>query len=132
MIMILDTIDFISAYCDRWCERCAFTSRCSAYAVRAAIAMCDNDFERALKLTFGPAPDGPPRRHSRLIEQFANYMPTEKELAGFTREKEESEERIDESRLKTTSEMASLLSSQWLTDRRERTGACRSGTRRGD
>jgi hypothetical protein len=34
-------IDFISDYCDRWCERCAFTTRCSSYAVRAATAMCD-------------------------------------------------------------------------------------------
>jgi hypothetical protein len=34
-----DRIDFISAYCDRWCERCALTTRCSAYAVEAALAM---------------------------------------------------------------------------------------------
>jgi hypothetical protein len=26
-------IDFISAYCDRWCERCPFTDRCSLFAV---------------------------------------------------------------------------------------------------
>ncbi len=32
-----DRIDFISEYCDRWCERCAFTSRCSAYAVQALL-----------------------------------------------------------------------------------------------
>ena len=38
-----DYIDFISAYCDRWCERCAFTSRCSAYAVEIAIGMCEGD-----------------------------------------------------------------------------------------
>jgi hypothetical protein len=37
----LDRIDFISEYCDRWCERCAFTSRCSAYAVQIATAMCE-------------------------------------------------------------------------------------------
>src|SRR5437868_3669578 len=24
-------IDLISAYCDRWCERCAFSSRCSVF-----------------------------------------------------------------------------------------------------
>ena len=33
-------ITFISEYCDRWCERCAFTSRCAAYAVEAALGMC--------------------------------------------------------------------------------------------
>src|SRR5206468_3255294 len=32
-------IDFIAAYCDRWCERCAYTMRCSAYACRVAIAV---------------------------------------------------------------------------------------------
>jgi hypothetical protein len=31
-----DRIDFISAYCDRWCERCAFTERCSVFAVKVA------------------------------------------------------------------------------------------------
>ena len=38
--MCSETIDFISAYCDRWCERSAFTERCSAFACDAAIAMC--------------------------------------------------------------------------------------------
>lgn len=39
-----DRIDFISEYCDRWCERCAFTGRCSAYAVKVALEMCEGDF----------------------------------------------------------------------------------------
>src|SRR5918994_7887981 len=46
--MARDYIDFISAYCDRWCERCAFTNRCSAYAVDIAAAMCGGDFETGL------------------------------------------------------------------------------------
>ena len=37
-IMNVDRIDFISSYCDRRCERCAFTSRCSLFAVQKAIA----------------------------------------------------------------------------------------------
>jgi hypothetical protein len=49
-----DRIDFISAYCDRWCERCAFTSRCSAYAVEMAEGMC-GDFRNALELALGVA-----------------------------------------------------------------------------
>src|SRR6185295_363526 len=32
-------IDFISAYCDRWCDRCAYTARCSAYACDVAAGM---------------------------------------------------------------------------------------------
>lgn len=35
-----DRIDSISSYCDRWCERCAFTDRCAVYACHVAIAMC--------------------------------------------------------------------------------------------
>jgi len=36
-------IDFISADCDRWCERCAFTARCSNSAVSSALATCDGN-----------------------------------------------------------------------------------------
>jgi hypothetical protein len=28
-----DYIDSIFNYCDRWCERCAFTSRCRSFAM---------------------------------------------------------------------------------------------------
>ncbi len=31
-------IPSIHNYCDRWCERCAFSSRCRAYAIEMAIA----------------------------------------------------------------------------------------------
>jgi hypothetical protein len=47
-----DRIAFISEYCDRWCERCAFTTRCSAYAVQAALGMC-GDLQEALQLAIG-------------------------------------------------------------------------------
>jgi hypothetical protein len=57
-----DRIDFISSYCDRWCERCAYTARCSAYACEVAVAMC-GDFVQGLELAVGtPHPvDGEPR-----------------------------------------------------------------------
>ena len=51
-----DRIDFVSAYCDRWCERCPFTQRCSAFVAMAAVAMCEDDKE-GLELAFGRAPD---------------------------------------------------------------------------
>lgn len=47
-----DRIAFISEYCDRWCERCPFTSRCAAYAVQAALGMC-GDLKEALQLAIG-------------------------------------------------------------------------------
>jgi hypothetical protein len=58
-----DYIDLISAYCDRWCERCAFTNRCSAYAMQIATAMCDGDFAAGLELAVGALrPRTKPRR----------------------------------------------------------------------
>ena len=50
--MRTERIDFISEYCDRWCERCAFTTRCAAYAVQAALGMC-GDLKEALQLAVG-------------------------------------------------------------------------------
>jgi hypothetical protein len=35
-----ERIDFISDYCDRRCERCQFTARCSLVACTVSIAMC--------------------------------------------------------------------------------------------
>jgi hypothetical protein len=35
-----DRIDLISSYCDRRCDRCAYTERCLAYACHMAIEMC--------------------------------------------------------------------------------------------
>lgn len=47
-----ERIDFISSYCDRWCERCAFTDRCSAFACDVAIGMC-GDVAAGIELAFG-------------------------------------------------------------------------------
>ena len=111
-----DRIDFISAYCDGWCERCGFTDRCSAYAVKAAIAMCDGDYSAAVELAVG-APPASDDAHSpaRLAnDRLADYQPTESELAETQREMEDREERIDESPLTTDSRMVSTLSQACL------------------
>ena len=50
--MRTERIEFISEYCDRWCERCAFTTRCAAYAVEVALGMC-GDLKEALQLAMG-------------------------------------------------------------------------------
>jgi hypothetical protein len=49
---IHSAFDFISAYCDRWCERCVFTDRCSAFACHAAIEMC-GDIADGIELAVG-------------------------------------------------------------------------------
>ena len=57
-------IEFISEYCDRWCERCAFTSRCSAYAVKTALGMC-GDLREAHRARRGCTDGGGCRQSSR-------------------------------------------------------------------
>jgi hypothetical protein len=118
-----DRIDFISAYCDRWCDRCAFTDRCSAYAIKAAIAMCDGDYAAAVELAVGAPRDAngdASRRTGLADERLADYEPTEKELDEVRREMEERDERIDESPLTTDSRIVSMLAHRCLDDLRER------------
>ena len=65
-------IDFISAYCDRWCERCAFTDRCSAYAVQIATAMCGGDSKAGVELAVGALPPRNEAERKRRIGPFSN------------------------------------------------------------
>ena len=116
-------IDFISAYCDRWCERCAFTDRCSSHAVEVALEMCDGNFRDAVELAVG-AP--PPRTaaEAKRREEFAADVgdipdPTPQEMREFDRERKAQEERIEETSLTTASERALLLSRRWLEDHAE-------------
>jgi hypothetical protein len=66
-------IDFISAYCDSWCELCPFTDRCSAFACKAAIAMC-GDAEEGIELAVGRPPSPESNEGDREFElpQFVN------------------------------------------------------------
>ena len=112
-------IDFISSYCDRWCERCAFTERCSAYAVHVATAMCDGDFSAGLELavgTPGPHSEEERERHEQFIEELEDLAPTREEAAAWEREMEEQEERLEELPLTTAAETTWLLAQGWLAD----------------
>jgi hypothetical protein len=113
----LDRIDFISAYCDRWCQRCAFTSRCSAYAVEVAMEMCDGDFRAALELAVGAPPPknaAEAAHRSAFLEELDASEPTSAEIDAFTREEEAREERLDESPITTSTEKVMTLSHAWL------------------
>lgn len=114
-----DRIDFIGEYCDRWCERCAFTERCSHFAVQAAIAMCDGDFREAIELAVGrPQPvhgERQPTTGERLAEAFAAMPPpTDKELEEISREYEERAQRVDASAISQASMDYGIGSSRWL------------------
>jgi hypothetical protein len=115
-------IDFISSYCDRWCERCAFTERCSAYAVHIATAMCDGDFAAGLELAVGVAPphtDEERERREQFLEELEDLAPTQEEAAEWEREIEEQEERLDELPMTTAAETAWILAQGWLDNHRE-------------
>lgn len=123
-----ERIDFISAYCDRWCERCAFTTRCSNYAVEAALQMCDGDLAAATELAVGAPPpmsDAEHRRRQAFLDEVLSYEPTEAELEELRREEEARNERIDEEALITATERMHLLARDWL--ERHRSAACASG-----
>jgi hypothetical protein len=112
----LDRIDFISAYCDRWCERCRFTTRCSTFAVEAATAMCGGNFEEALELAVGrphpesneeaPAPD--------WWSEIDNTEPTAAEIAEYQRREAEREARLEQLPVATQAREYSRRSHEWL------------------
>jgi hypothetical protein len=121
----IDRIDFISSYCDRWCERCAFTSRCSAYAVDIATAMCDGDREAGLELAVGtPPPEGEAEaaRREVFLASLPNEEPSEEEMERYAREQEARDERLDESPITTGARKVTLLAGNWLGDHREKIG----------
>jgi hypothetical protein len=114
--MMDDPIDFISAYCDRWCERCAFTTRCSAFRVTAAIAMC-GDAHDGLELALGAPrlPEPPAAGQTAPILDFDYEEPTPEELARFQREEEARRTRLHETSLMVLAEGIRDISWEWLT-----------------
>ena len=105
-------IDFISAYCDSWCERCAFTERCSHFAVTCAEAMCDGDFKAALELALGPAPiPGRERQKTvgqRMADAFVDDEPPQKELGDIARALDERRARLRSIRWRNRAETTRL------------------------
>ena len=60
-----DFIDGISNYCDRWCERCRFQSRCSTRAIEVRLeqvvaAGATPDEDQVVEDVLGPTPPAPP------------------------------------------------------------------------
>jgi hypothetical protein len=120
--MRTDRIDFISSYCDRWCERCAFTMRCSAFAVEVATAMCDGDFAAGVELAVGPPPSiGPIARSGRDRRRAGEDVgPTEAEAMEAARLEQEQERRLRESPILTVALGLSHLIQGWLRANRAR------------
>lgn len=81
-----DRIHLISAYCDRWCERCGFTSRCQSYAIDAAAAMC-GDFREGLRLALPRPPTARRTSQPDVSVAPASGMTAERSAAITDREK---------------------------------------------
>jgi hypothetical protein len=120
--MTEDRIDFISSYCDRWCERCSYAARCSAFACHVAVAMC-GDAAEGLELAIGtPQPEAgekPEPPAFGWLADFENAAPTAEEQAAFVAAEGERDERIAALPLTTLTRVYSSSSLEWLQDREE-------------
>ena len=115
-------VDFISAYCDRWCERCAYTARCSAFACHVAVAMC-GDYEEGLELAVGvphPVDGEPPPRGSALLMEVPEIEASPDETAEYERRDEARKARIQAAPLTTMSSAYAVTSHRWLRDHQDR------------
>lgn len=109
--MRTDRIDFISEYCDRWCERCAFTNRCSAYAVQAALGMC-GDLGEALQLAVG-APMAP-GASTQLVTKVVAVRPTPQEVRELQAEAAAHARRIKEAPLTMHAMKVAIAEHRWF------------------
>ena len=67
------------------------------HTVKAALAMCEGDVEAPSSLPSALLDLATNGWANRTCERLADYSPTEQELAAIGREREDREERIDES-----------------------------------
>jgi hypothetical protein len=119
-------IDFISAYCDRWCERCAFTERCSVFAVKVAETMCDGDLHAAMELAVGrPQPvegEREPSAGERLLKELNDLTISDKEMEEYRKLEEARRARLDRDPLSRMAHTYTMRAADWLNAHRERLG----------
>ena len=111
-------IDFISAYCDRWCERCAFTDRCSVFACTVAVGMCGGDVAAGIELAVGrpqPVDDVEDETAAaRLLADCPSVEPSPEEMATFERDEKARRARLDQVPLCSMSTTYGLRAWTWL------------------
>ena len=124
--MNTERIDFISSYCDRWCERCAFTARCPVYAVEVATAMC-GDLREGMALAVGsPHPAGAePTERRPWIDELVNVEVSAAEKAEYDRQERIRRTRLDAAQLSKRAWAYTMLSHRWLDHHSERLRASR-------
>jgi hypothetical protein len=119
-------IDFISTYCDRWCERCPLTDRCSQFAIKVAAQMCEGDFDAAMELAIGPprVPGAAPQKPlaDRMADVFGDVgEPTQQELDEIGREIDRRNARTRQHPLAEQSKDYSVAAYRWLSAARHPT-----------
>lgn len=102
-------IDFISAYCDHWCERCPFTGRCPAFAWQTA-------WERSR------ADRGDPLKALQLLLSTDRTESTESaaDVAEYSRRERARDARVEASKIMRLAMEYRECSTAWVDDRRER------------
>ena len=105
-------IDFISAYCDHWCERCAFTGRCSAFAWQTA-------WERSR------ADRGDPLKALQLLlnTDGTELTGSAADVAEYSRRERARDARVEASRIMRLAVEYHERATAWVDDRRERAAA---------
>lgn len=101
-------IDFISSYCDRWCERCGFTNRCAVYECTIAIEMCE-DVRDGIELAIG----------SHAAEALSAQAPSERELEEYRRAKQKQDARIAALPLSRMADVYRSRAVDWVNAHRE-------------
>lgn len=110
-------IDFISEYCDRWCERCPLTHKCAAFTresdpeeIEAHSEAVEKAME-ALRVELAlPEPSTPP-----WLDELLNAPePSEAERKEMAREYEERSERVRNDPMMTTALDYSVDAYTWL------------------
>src|SRR5262245_40608258 len=115
-----DRIECIYNYCDRWCERCPFTQRCSLFATQAGIAMC-GDVAAGIELAVGPFPEtGTPGPSSDWAADETDLEIIPQEVADFIRQEQDRTARINNHSIMQVAEAFATLAERWLSARYER------------
>lgn len=85
LIELAENPDFISGiynYCDRWCERCPFTSRCMVYATESAEGISDDPASHDINnAKFWQKLEGIFRETHEMIREWAEEMGVDLESA---------------------------------------------------
>lgn len=111
-------IDFIDAYCDRWCERCPFTDRCKAFGYEKRLRREMERKEREAAAAGAPTPWEEYEKQAEAIEPWL-----EEEHRAFAEREEKREEEIRNLPLTRRAEKYSDEANAWFDANHDRVKA---------